>query len=86
MLRFLGLVLELYVVVLIAYSLLSWFRLPYDSPFRKVQQALATVSDPVLNMVRRVIPTANVGGVGIDLSVLVVILVIQVVLLPLLLG
>lgn len=86
MLRLLGLVLEVYVVVLIAYSLLSWIRIPYGSPFRKVQQSLAAVSDPVLNVVRRVIPTANVGGVGIDLSVLVVILVIQVVLLPLLLG
>lgn len=86
MLRFVGYVLQLYVIVLIAYSLLSWFRPAYDSPVRKVQQALTSVCDPVLRPVRRIIPTASIGGMGIDLSVIVVILVIEVVLLPLVLG
>ena len=84
--RFIGLLLELYVVVLIAYSLLSWVRPAYGSPVRKVQQALGTVCDPVLNLVRRIIPTARIGGVGIDLSVLVVVLVIEIILAPFFLG
>jgi YggT family protein len=84
--RIIGLILELYVLVLIVYSVLSWFRPGYDSPLRKVQQALALVCDPVLNLVRRIIPTARVGGVGIDLSVLVVVLVIEIILVPLFLG
>jgi uncharacterized protein YggT (Ycf19 family) len=37
----------------------------------------------VLKPVRRVIPTARIGGVGLDLSVLIVFLVIDVILLPL---
>ena len=84
--RLIGYLLEIYVFVLIAYSLLSWVQPAYDSPVRKVQRALAAICDPVLNLVRRVIPTARVGGVGLDLSVLVVILVIQVIIIPLVLG
>jgi YggT family protein len=86
MLRLIGYLLEIYVFVLIAYSLLSWVQPRYDSPIRRIQRGLALVCDPVLNLVRRVIPTARIGGVGLDLSVLVVILVIQVIILPLVLG
>ncbi|MGO9028493.1 MAG: YggT family protein [Acidimicrobiales bacterium] len=73
------LLLEFYVLVLIAYSVLSWVRPSYGSPVEKTQVLLARLCDPVLNRVRRVLPTARVGGVGIDLSVLVVIIVIEVV-------
>jgi len=72
-------VLQLYILVLLAYSVLSWFRLAYDSPWRKVQHWLSMACDPVLNRVRRVLPTANIGGVGIDLSVLVVFVAIELV-------
>ena len=72
-------VLQLYILVLLAYSVLSWFRLSYDSPWRKVQAWLAMACDPVLNRVRRVLPPARIGGVGIDLSVLVVFVVIELV-------
>jgi YggT family protein len=83
---FIGYLLELYVLILIVYSLLSWVRPAYDSPLRKAQNGLASICDPVLNLVRRIIPTARIGGVGIDLSVLVLVLVIEVILLPLFLG
>jgi YggT family protein len=86
MLRLIGYLLEIYVFVLIAYSLLSWVQPAYDSPIRRIQKGLAAVCDPVLNLVRRVLPTARIGGVGLDLSVLVVILVIQLIILPLVLG
>lgn len=79
MLGVIRLVLELYVVVLIAYSLLSWFRPSYDSPVQKAQVGLGRLCDPVLIRVRRVLPTARIGDVGIDLSVLVVILAIEVI-------
>lgn len=76
--------LSLYLLVLIAYSLLSWVtysgRMSFDSPVVRIQRVLAAVCDPVLKPVRRLIPTVQVGGVGIDLSVLVVFLVIEVLL------
>jgi YggT family protein len=40
---------------------------------------LTRIVDPVLRPVRRIIPPAQIGGVGIDLSVLVLFLVIDVV-------
>jgi YggT family protein len=73
-------VLSLYLLVLFAYSIMSWFRLSYDSPWLKVQRVLSALCDPVLSRVRRVLPTANVGGVGIDLSVIVVFIAIIVLL------
>jgi YggT family protein len=82
MLAFIGDLLYLFLLVLLAYSILSWLtlsgRLAYDSPVFKVQAALARVCEPVLRPVRRIIPPVRVGGVGLDLSVLVVFLVIEV--------
>ena len=79
--------LNLFVVVLFAYSILSWFtasgRLAYDSPVRRLQSVLSAICEPVLRPVRRIIPPVQVGGVGLDLSVLIVFLVISAVLIPL---
>jgi YggT family protein len=80
-------VLELFLVVLIVYSLLSWYlayaRVSYDSPAYKVNRVLSSICDPILRPIRRIIPTARIGGVGLDLSVLVLFLLIQVILIPL---
>ena len=43
----------------------------------KVHKVLAAICEPVLRPVRKIIPAVQVGGVGIDLSVLVVFLVIE---------
>ncbi len=79
--------LYLFLLVLFAYSILSWFtasgRLAYDSPVRKVQNVLSAICEPVLRPIRRIIPPVQVGGVGLDLSVLVVFLVISAILIPL---
>ena len=82
MLSLIGDLLTLYLLVLLAYSILSWLtysgRLDYDSPVIKVQKILAAVCEPVLRPVRKIIPPVRVGGVGLDLSILVVFLVIEV--------
>lgn len=84
------LILELFLLVLFAYSILSWViaagHSSYDSPVQKIQNVLAAICEPVLRPVRRLIPPVRVGGVGIDLSVMIVFLVILVVLIPLFSG
>lgn len=74
--------LYLFLLVLIAYAVLSWFtvsgRLAYDSPVLRIQRVLASICEPVLRPVRNIIPPVRVGGVGIDLSVLIVFLVVDV--------
>jgi YggT family protein len=87
MFAIIAVILNLFLLVLFAYCILSlviaYARISYDSPVIKVQRVLTAIVEPVLRPIRRIIPTAQVGGVGLDLSVLVLFLVIDVVLLPL---
>jgi YggT family protein len=80
-------ILYLFLLVLFAYSILSWVtasgNLAYDSPVRKIQNNLSRICEPILRPVRRIIPPVRVGGVGLDLSVLIVFLVISAILIPL---
>jgi YggT family protein len=59
-----------YTIILIISAVLSWVNLPPDNPVVKL---LAAVTEPVLEPVRRLLPSLG----GIDLSPLVVILVLQ---------
>jgi len=75
-------ILYLFLLVLFAYSILSWVtmagNLAYDSPILKIQAVLARICEPVLRPVRRIIPPIRAGGANLDLSVLVVWVVILV--------
>ena len=79
-------VVEAYVVVLIVRAVLSWIPLRPGSPLQPVVRALDAVIEPVLRPIRRVLPPVRAGGMGIDLSFIVVILVAQIVVIPLLRG
>jgi YggT family protein len=70
---------QLYVVVLFARAILSWFPLRSDSPFVPVARFLNTITEPVLAPFRRVIPPAGM----FDLSFIVVLLLFEVILRPL---
>jgi len=83
-LHIIGWVVEAYVVVLIVRALLSWVPHRPGSPVAGISRLLDTVTEPVLRPVRRLLPPIRAGGMGIDLSILIVILVAQIVLLPLL--
>jgi YggT family protein len=87
MFAIIAVLLNLFLLVLFVYCILSlviaYARISYDSPVIRVQRVLSAIVEPVLRPIRRIIPTAQVGGVGLDLSVLVLFLLIDVVLLPL---
>ena len=67
--------LNLYLIILVARAVLSWFPLSPDSPFAPVASFLYAVTEPVLAPFRRVIPPVG----GFDLSFLVVFILIQVI-------
>ena len=46
-----------YVLVIFAYILTSWIRLPYSPWLNRVQRFLYDVCDPYLRIFRRVLPT-----------------------------
>jgi len=83
-LHILALVIEVYVVILVVRALLSWVPVRPGSPVTGVARVLDKVTEPVLRPVRRILPPIRAGGMGIDLSILVVILVAEAVVLPLL--
>jgi YggT family protein len=66
---------SLYVYVLIARAILSWFPLRSDSPFVTVSRFLQLVTEPVLAPFRRIIPPVGM----FDVSFLVAIISVEIV-------
>ena len=68
--------------VLFPRALLSWFPTTPGSALATVNHVLYRLSEPVLGPVRRILPPLQAGGMGIDLSFIVVFLGIQLVVIP----
>jgi YggT family protein len=74
------LIVEIYLYILIVRIILSWFPISESSPFMPVVRVLSAVTDPILKPLRRVLPPLNLGGMGIDLSPIIVLVVLEIVL------
>jgi len=70
-------VLQLWVIMAIGRAILSWFPIAYGSPWHRLNGVLVTVTEPLIAPVRRLIRPVGVGGVGLDLSFIVVVFVVQ---------
>jgi uncharacterized protein YggT (Ycf19 family) len=73
--RFVDVFITVYSLLILAYIILSWFRLPYSPALQKLQQFLHDACDPYLRLFRRFIPPLG----PLDLSPIVAIIVLQVV-------
>ena len=73
--KFVNVFIVLYGVVLFAYILMSWIRLPYSVTLDRIQRFLHDVSEPYLRLFRRLIPMAG----GLDLSPIIAFLALGVV-------
>jgi YggT family protein len=76
-------VLNVYRWVLIAYVLISWafafgMRRPYSGPGRTLLDALDSVVLPVVRPLGRLVPPVRIGGMGLDLSVLLAFVILSV--------
>ena len=60
-----------YAVLIFIRILLSWFRLPYSRWLNVVIEFITEVTDPYLNLWRRVLPLVRLGPGAIDLSPMV---------------
>ena len=72
-------VIQIYSLVLIARILLEWIQVSPDHPVARTRRVLRAVTDPVLIPVRRLLPPVRAGGVGIDLSPMVVIVALWII-------
>ena len=64
--------LDAYLIVMFARIILSWFPVEPGSGLAQVYGFLYSITEPVLGPIRRVIPPLGMGGMGLDLSPLVV--------------
>ena len=66
------LVFKVYLIILFARIILSWFPIGPGSGLSTVYEFLHKLTEPVLAPLRRVIPPIGMGGMGLDLSPLIV--------------
>ena len=64
--------LSIYLLVLLVRAIMSWFPVQPDGAAAKVQGVLFTLTEPVMRPIRGLLPPARIGGVGLDLSFMVV--------------
>lgn len=62
-----------YLIIIFARIICSWFPISPDSTLASIYAFLHAVTEPVLGPLRRVIPPLGMGGMGLDLSPLIVI-------------
>lgn len=77
--RGLTILVELYVVVLIARALVSWFPVHPGTPVYSIVRVLEMLTEPVLRPVRRILPPLRAGGMAIDLSIIVAVIALEVI-------
>jgi YggT family protein len=70
---------NLYFLALFARIILSWFPISPGSPFASIFSFLYTITEPVLGPVRRILPPVGMGGMGLDLSPIIVFFGLQIV-------
>jgi YggT family protein len=70
--------LQLYVIVLFARVIFSWFPVTPGSALEGIYDVLRTLTEPILGPLRRALPPIRLGGMGLDLSPLIALLGIQV--------
>lgn len=72
-----------YLIAIFARIILSWFPISPDSPFASIFSFLYAITEPVLGPIRRLLPPMGMGGMGLDLSPIIVIFGMQFVVMPL---
>jgi YggT family protein len=65
-----------YLALILAYILLSWIPLPYTIWLNRVQRFLYDVVEPYLGLFRRFLPMLRLGGLGLDLTPFVAVIVL----------
>jgi YggT family protein len=70
---------QAYLLCLLGRIVLSWFPPSGPGLLESIRRGLFAITEPVLGPVRRMIPPVRMGGMGLDLSPLIVFLVLQII-------
>jgi YggT family protein len=69
----------LVILALFARALLSWFPAEPGTTLYGVVRTLDRFTEPILRPIRRILPPVRAGGMAIDLSLIVAILILEIV-------
>ncbi|HVN51845.1 MAG TPA: YggT family protein [Acidimicrobiales bacterium] len=72
--------LQVYLVILLGRVVLSWFPLSPDGAMAAIARVFYALTEPVLAPLRAILPPVQMGGMGLDLSPMIVFFVIIVLL------
>jgi YggT family protein len=70
--------LQLYVIVLFARVIFSWFPVSPGGAMESISDILRMLTEPILGPLRRALPPLRMGGMGLDLSPLVALFGIEI--------
>jgi YggT family protein len=70
--------LNLFLFALLGRIVLSWFPPSGPGALETIRLALFRVTEPVLGPIRNLLPPVRMGGMGLDLSPVIVFLIIEV--------
>jgi len=74
--------LQLYVIILVARIVFSWFPVTPGSALEGIDTFLRMLTEPVLGPLRRALPPVRLGAMGLDLSPLIVFFVLELLIAP----
>ena len=68
---------QVYVLILFARAILSWFPYSHDSPLNPVRRVVFVLTEPVLAPFRRIIPPVGMFDLSFLVAFIVVELIVQ---------
>jgi YggT family protein len=66
---------QFYLLILFVRIIFTWFPTDPWSTAGRIERALGKVTDPLLRRLRKVLPTARIGSMALDLSPIVLFVV-----------
>ena len=71
---------QMYLFCLLGRIVLSWFPPSGTGPLEAVRQILFRLTEPLLGPIRALLPPVRLGGMGLDLSPMIVFIGLQILL------
>jgi len=70
-------VLRVYWLAVVARIIMEWIPVSYDHPLARLRSVLRSVTEPILGPLRRMLPPVRLGGVGLDLSPIILLITLS---------
>lgn len=77
MIKYFDTAFSIYYWLLFLRIIMSWFRLPANKIFQHIWNFIYDLTEPVLALFRRIMPSVMVGAVGVDFSPIIAFIVLR---------